>query len=210
MDRWEERQGKRMGLETRLVSSPWCAFFLFFLDYTNTYLHSEVRLRDPNNGVTIVWSPGIFFTHTLQHGHDNTAMSPHQQPTRKGSNDTRCVVWALCKVFFKYSFIFYLLIGIYRYYIDYNDDIWPKRHVLRHLGPLVSVFFKIIRCFFKTNCNCSEFFECTQTTGPKRRLHHRLGPGIILLHKTTNTTTSTRPRHHTKPPAASSRGCMRA
>ena len=31
MDRWEERQGKTMGLETQLVSSPWYAFFLFFL-----------------------------------------------------------------------------------------------------------------------------------------------------------------------------------
>ena len=30
MDRWEERQGKRMGLEMRLVSSPWYVSFLFF------------------------------------------------------------------------------------------------------------------------------------------------------------------------------------
>ena len=59
-DRLEKRQGEGMGLETWLVSSPWYLFFIFFLGHTNTfYLHLEVRLRDPNNGVTVVWVLGL-------------------------------------------------------------------------------------------------------------------------------------------------------
>ena len=64
MDRLEERQGKRMGLETRLVSSPWYTFFLFFFDYTNTYIHLEVQLRDPI--FYIYMHPS---TRPRQHGH---------------------------------------------------------------------------------------------------------------------------------------------
>ena len=126
--------------------APGTLFFFLFLDYTNTYLPKQrcnhclgPRARDAST----LSSPGIFFTHTLQHGHDNMATSPHQQPTRKGPNDARCIVWALCKFFLKYSFIFYMLIGIYRYYIDYNDDIWFKRRDTRCLGSLVSVFLKL-------------------------------------------------------------------
>ena len=200
-----ERKGRGKGWGSRHDSSraPGTLFFLFF----GLYLYLEVQLRDPNNGVTVVWVLGLethprrralvfFFTHTLQHSHDNTATSPHQQPMRKGPNDMRRVVWALCKFFFKYSFLFYMLIGIYRYYIDYNDNIWALWQVF---------FFKLFIVFSKLTTIVHSFSNVS-----KRRLHRRLGPGIILLHKTANTTTSTRPRHHSKPPAASSRGCMRA
>ena len=36
-----------------------------------------------------------------------------------------------------------MLKGIYRYYIDYNDDIWPKTTRIVSFGPLVSVFLKL-------------------------------------------------------------------
>ena len=35
-DRFEKWQGEGMGLETRLVSSPWYVFFSFLLEYTDT------------------------------------------------------------------------------------------------------------------------------------------------------------------------------
>ena len=47
-----------------------------------------------------------------------------------------------------------------------------------------------------------------------QRLHHCLGPSIILLHTTANTTTSTWPHHHTKSPhqvtSSKQQGMMRA
>ena len=78
---------KEWGLRCDLSEAPGTLFFLFFFDYTNTYIHLEVRLRDPG--------PGILYLHAPF----NTATSPHQQPTRKGPNDARRVVWALCKFF---------------------------------------------------------------------------------------------------------------
>ena len=52
-------------------------------------IQATARRRDPNDGVTVVWVLGLethprleplYFisAHSLQHGHDNTATSPHQ------------------------------------------------------------------------------------------------------------------------------------
>ena len=92
MDRWEERQGKKMGLETRLVSSPWYVFFIFFL---------EVRLQDPNNGVTVIWAP-VFYIYT----HPSTWPRHHTNSLREKAQTTRYTSFGLYVSFFLYIHLF--------------------------------------------------------------------------------------------------------
>ena len=69
------RKGRGKGWGSRCDSSRAPGTFLFFfLDYTNTYLHLEVRLRDPNNGYTVDWAPV-----SLPHTTTNSQYKHHQQ-----------------------------------------------------------------------------------------------------------------------------------
>ena len=84
------RKGRGKGWGSRCDSSRAPGMFLFFfLDYTNTYLHLEVRLRDPNNGVTVVWAP-VSLPHTTTPSTAAAAVTDyccHLRTTRKGPND---------------------------------------------------------------------------------------------------------------------------
>ena len=77
----------------------------------------------PNDGVTIVWAPVLFYYTQRQHDHLNTATSPHQATSRddEGSRRTSSSISSLRK----------------------------KAQTTRDasFGPLVS-FFKIILCCF--------------------------------------------------------------
>ena len=77
-----------------------------------------------------------------------------------------------------------MLKGIYRYYIDYNDDIWPKTTCIASFGPLVSVFLKLFVVFLKLTTIIQRFsnvpkrrdpvlFYYTQPPTPPPQHHHK-------------------------------------
>ena len=126
------------GLKTG-ASRAFTSAFFFLLFWGSTNLHLQLQL----------WKA--------------TTMEPASEPapTAYEKMPKWCVsrrlgpMWVF---FFNIRFFFYMLKGVYRYYLGYNDDIWPKRWALS------KCFFKNYLLFFKTNYNCSEVFECTQTT----------------------------------------------
>ena len=141
------RKGRGKGWGSRCDSSRAPGMFLFFfLDYTNTYLHLEVRLRDPNN----VWAP-VSLPHTTTPSTAAAAVTDycrHLRTTRKGPNDASHVVRALGEFFYIYSCFLLYTNDFYRSYLGYtrkNDDNGPKRRVTRRLGTRWVFFFKFIR-----------------------------------------------------------------
>ena len=69
-------RGKRWGSRRDSSRAPGTLFFFFFFDYTNTYIHLEVQLRDPNNGVPVFY----IYTHpsTRPHHHTNSVREKAQ------------------------------------------------------------------------------------------------------------------------------------
>ena len=71
------KAGEKDGAQDVTHLEPLVRFFSFFFDYTNTYIHLEVHLRDPNNGYTVVWAPVFYIymhpsTQPRQHSHVTT------------------------------------------------------------------------------------------------------------------------------------------
>ena len=110
---------------------PFVVFFFFisfFWDSTHLYLHLPLQLQ-------------------LQNLHQHK----HQQPMRKGPNNVRHVVWALCEFIYIYLYFINVLKVIYRYYLctekfnaGKNSDNGPKRRQMTwdaSFGPWVSVFY---------------------------------------------------------------------
>ena len=106
----------------------------------------------PNDGVTLVWAPVLFYytkppTRPPQHGHVTTASHQqqaagdvwglethrqqyqHQQPTRKGPNDTCRVVWAICKFFIYFEFGFLIILMFYCYQLTTTTHSCQTHHL---------------------------------------------------------------------------------
>ena len=138
------KAGEKDGARDATRLEPLVCFFSFFLDYTNTYLHLEVRLRDPNNGVTVVWAL-VSLPHTTTPSTAAAAVTDycrHLRTTRKGPNNASHVVRALGEFFYIYSCFLLYTNDFYRSYLGYtrkNDDNRPKqcvtkRRITRCLG----------------------------------------------------------------------------
>ena len=90
-------RGKRWGSRHDSSQAPGTLFFFFFFDYTNTYIHLEVQLQDPNNGVPVFY----IYTHpsTRPHHHTNTTTStpPQAAGDDEGSRHTSSSISSLRK-----------------------------------------------------------------------------------------------------------------
>ena len=70
------KAGEKDGARDMTRLEPLVRFFSFFFDYTNTYIHLEVQLRDPNNGVPVFY----IYMHpsTRPHHHTNSVREKAQ------------------------------------------------------------------------------------------------------------------------------------
>ena len=123
--------------------------------------------------------------------------------TTTGQNDARRIVWALGEFFFHFLRVFFFVFNdLHRYYrfskgtvwfnTSNNNDNGPKRRKTRRLGPRW-VFFNFFFSFIYYLKMYLGDPGQSETMGPKRRLHCRLGPGIITLPVQVTTPTTTSP-----------------
>ena len=176
-----------------------------------------MTITSPNNASRVVWaSRWVFFLLSLSFfllndvNRSTDALKLRRgslgraTTTTTGPNDASRVVWALGE-FFSFSSCFFLVFNdLHRYYrfskgtvwfnTSNDDDNGPKRCETLRLGPRWVLFNLFLSFIYYLTIYLGDPGH-SETTGPKRRLHRRLGPGIITIPYAESPT-----RHHTTTP----------